>query len=440
MEHIKFHYRSLQDLRKELARLQVTLPLEENTAVLGKPISFGQVTLPNRLAIAPMEGADSLPDGSPSEMTRRRYLRFAEGGASLLWFEAVAVVPEGRSSPKQLMLNRNTLPAFQKMLEEVRQAGYKKNGYVPYLVMQANHSGRYAKPNGTSEPIIAYHHPVYEAAKPVDSSRIATDEYLKRLEEQFGEAALLCREAGFDAVDIKSCHGYLFAEFASAFTRKGPYGGSFENRTRLLRNAVNNAQAARTKKFLVTARIGIYDGFAYPYGFGSSTDGSQKPDYTEPVKLIQMLHQEMGMSFLNLTMGNPYQNTHVTRPYDMGKYVPPEHPLEGVARMYEGCHHIKKQFPNLVVSASAPSYLRAFSPALAAGAVVRGCCDFVCFGRLAFAYPNFPNTILQTGGIDEKKCCITCGKCGDLIRAGLPTGCVVWDAQTYLEYYRQMNY
>jgi len=78
----------------------------------------------------------------------------------------------------------------------------------------------------------------------------------------------LAKQAGFDAVDIKSCHGYLLAELTSAYNRYGEYGGSFKNRTRLLRNSVAAAKAHEDDRFMVTARVGIYDGFAYPYGFG----------------------------------------------------------------------------------------------------------------------------------------------------------------------------
>lgn len=125
----------------------------------------------------------------------------------------------------------------------------RANGFAPYLIMQANHSGRYAKPDGVPKPIIAYRHPIYEQRRPADDSCIASDDYLKGLEEKFGQAAVLCREAGFDAADIKSCHGYLLAELASAYTRPGPYGGSFENRFRLFINAFKNAKQAETDDF-----------------------------------------------------------------------------------------------------------------------------------------------------------------------------------------------
>lgn len=439
MKHERFHYRSLDDVRAELDKLSVSLPLSDNVSVLASPVTFGGHTLHNRLGIAPMEGADSLPDGSPSELTRQRYIRLAESGVAMIWTEAVAITPEGRSSPRQLLLNEQNLPEYARMISDIKEAGMKKNGFAPYIVMQANHSGRYSKPDGTPKPIIAYRHPIYEQTRPADDSCIASDDYLLRLEDTFGSAALLARAAGFDAVDIKSCHGYLLAELASAYTREGPYGGAFENRFRLLFNAVKNAKQVENESFSVIARIGIYDGFPYPYGFGVKPGEGITPDFTEGVRVIKTLHEQYGMPLVNVTMGNPYQNTHVTRPYDNGVYVPEEHPLEGVARMYEGVHAVKRACPGMTVSGSAPSYLRQFSANLAAGAVEQGFCDTVLFGRLSFAYPDFAKDILENGSLDPKRVCLTCGSCGVLIRSGNPTGCAVRFPDPYMKILKSLK-
>lgn len=437
MQHEKFTYKSLDELKAKAESLKVHLPFSEDISVLAKPLAFGNVVLKNRLGIAPMEGADALPDGSPSRLTTRRYVREAEGGSGLIWFEAISIVPEGRSSAHQLMLTKDNLEQYKRFTEEIKEAGRKANGFAPYLVMQANHSGRYSNPQGRPAPLIAYRHPEYEKLRPADDSCIVSDDYLKSLEEKFGEAALLAREAGFDAVDIKSCHGYLLAELNSAYNRPGQYGGSFENRTRLLRNGIAAAKAYETEDFLVTARIGIFDGFAYPYGFGVKEGEGAVVNTEEPIRLIRSLYKDYGLPMVNLTMGNPYVSTHVTRPYDHGKYVPDEHPLVGVARIINGIGAVKKAVPQMVISASGPSYLRQYSDLFAAGAIEEGLCDEMLFGRMSFANPGFANQIIKDGRMDAKKTCVACGKCGDLIRAGKPTGCVVRDTETYLGYYRE---
>lgn len=98
--------------------------------------------------------------------------------------------------------------------------------------MQLTHSGRYSKPEGVAAPMIAYRDPLLDPpVKVTDDGPVVSDEYLDGLVDIYVQAAKLAKEAGFDGVDIKACHRYLFSELLSAFTREGKYGGSFENRT-----------------------------------------------------------------------------------------------------------------------------------------------------------------------------------------------------------------
>ena len=437
MAHEKFHYKTWAEVQETAAAQGCTLPVAADTSVLGQPLTAGNVRFANRLGIAPMEGADSTPDGRPSDYTVRRYVREAEGGSAMIWFEAISIVEEGRSSATQLLLNRDNLDSYKQLVAQVKEAGLKANGYAPYLVMQANHSGRYSNPGNKPAPMIAYRHPELEQYRAADDSCIVSDDYLLSLEEKFGEAAALAKEAGFDAVDIKSCHGYLLAELTSAYNRPGQYGGSYENRTRLLRNGILAAKVYEDDNFAVTSRLGIYDGYTWPYGFGVSEGSGLEPDLTEPIRLVREMYEDLGLRFVDLTMGNPYATTHVTRPYDMGKYVPDEHPLLGIDRMIRGIGAVKQAVPEMVIWASAPTYLRQFADLYTAGAVEAGLCDGMLFGRMAFADPTFANEILHDGRIDPRHVCLTCGKCGDLIRAHKPTGCVVRDPQTFMPFYRE---
>lgn len=437
MAHEKFHYQSLDEVKAKAEELGLDLPFAKDTGILKTPLTVRNITFPNRLGIAPMEGADSLPDGSPSDYTYRRYIREAEGGSAVIWFEAISIVEEGRSSRTQLLLTQDTLESYKKLTAAVKEAGMKANGYAPYLIMQANHSGRYSNPDNKPAPMIAYRHPELEQYRAADDSCIVSDDYLKGLEEKFGEAARLAKEAGFDAVDIKSCHGYLLAELSSAYNREGMYGGSYENRTRLLKNGIRAAKVYEDDHFMVTSRLGIYDGYAYPYGFGVSPDSGLTPDLTEPVRLVRELHEELGLSMVDLTMGNPYATTHVTRPYDMGKYQPDEHPFVGLDRMIHGIGTVKKAVPEMVIWASAPTYLRQYADLFTAGAVEQGLCDGMLFGRMSFADPDFANEIIRQGRIDPGRVCLTCGKCGDLIRAHKPTGCVIRDNATFMPFYKE---
>lgn len=228
-----------------------------------------------------MEGCDANPDGTPHELTIRRYERFAEGGAGLIWAEAVAVMKEGRANPRQLYICDENVDSFKKMVEDTKNITMKKFGFEPMIIMQATHSGRYSKPNGFPEPLIAYNNSIFEKDNPISKDRILSDDYLKRLEEQYGVAAIQAQKAGFDGIDIKCCHRYLLCELLSAYEREGEFGGSLENRSRLLINGVKNAKAATDNKFLVTTRMNIYDGFPYPYGFGVYRPGGTALNSTQ---------------------------------------------------------------------------------------------------------------------------------------------------------------
>lgn len=437
MSQERFHYKTLEEVKERAEELKVYLPFSSSTDILKTPLKVGNVTFHNRMGIAPMEGADSLEDGSPSDYTIRRYVNEAIGGSALIWFEAISIVPEGRSSKTQLLFTEENVESYKRMNEKIKEAGRKANGFEPYLIMQANHSGRYSNPDNRPAPMIAYRHPQLEQYRAADDSCIVTDDYLKSLEESFGKAALLAKKAGFDAVDIKSCHGYLLAELLSAYDRPGQYGGNYENRTRLLKNGIKAAKVWEDENFQVTCRLGIYDGYEYPWGFGVSEGSGLKPDLKEPIRLVKELYGNCGIQMMNLTMGNPYATTHVTRPFDMGKYEPEEHPFTGIGRMIAGIGEVKKAVPEMVIFGSAPTYLRQFADLYTAGAVEEGFCDGMLFGRMAFADPDYANEIIKNGRIDPKRVCMTCGKCGDLIRAHKPTGCVIRDPKTFMPFYKE---
>jgi 2,4-dienoyl-CoA reductase-like NADH-dependent reductase (Old Yellow Enzyme family) len=432
-----FQYPHLEDVRRAAAALGVTIPLEEDLSALAQPLTIGAHTAANRLAIQPMEGCDGKADGSPDELTVRRYHRFAESGAGLIWGEATAVLPDARANPRQLMLTPQNVDAFKALVEQVKQRCLAKNGFEPVMIVQLTHSGRYSKPTGKPAPRVMYHCPPYEASAPLDDACLMSDEELDALPEAYAASARLAEQAGFDGVDIKACHRYLFSESLSAFTRPGRYGGSFDNRTRLLLGTVDAVRATISARTILTSRLNIYDGVEAPYGFGMDPDGSLTPDMTEPEQLVRMLHEQRGLSLIDFTIGNPYVNPHVNRPFDQGPYAPPEDPLVGVARMADCIGTVASAFPNLSVIASGLSYLRQWSPQFAAGMLAQKGVAMAGFGREAFAYPTFASDILHKGALDASKCCIACGKCTELMRMGSRAGCVVRDAAVYAPLYRE---
>ena len=166
-------------------------------------------TIPNRVVYQAMEGCDGTSDGKPGELTKRRYIRFASGGAGVIWFEATACCFEGRANPRQLWMCEENVEAFHLLLDAIRSASLKENGTVPLIIMQNTHSGRYAKPHGFPEPLIAYHNPLFEKDDPMSPKRVLSDDQLDRVRDNLIYSAALAEKAGFDGVDIKCCHRYL---------------------------------------------------------------------------------------------------------------------------------------------------------------------------------------------------------------------------------------
>jgi len=430
-------YTSIEEFKEQNEYLNTNLPISESAAVLGENVIVGKKTVRNRLVCQPMEGCDGTADGRPGEKTVRRYIRFAEGGAGLIWFEATACTEEGRANPRQLWLTEKNIDSFKSIVDTIRETCLKKNGYAPIIIMQNTHSGRYSKPEGKPAPIIAYNNPIFEKDSPIDKECIITDDGIDRVKDMLISTAVLAEKAGFDGVDIKCCHRYVNSELLSAYNREGRYGGSLENRTRLLREAVAGAKASCSSDFIVTSRLNVYDGFEYPYGFGVSRDGGLDFDITEPVWLLKELYS-LGVELVDITMGNPYFNPHVNRPFAIGPYSPEEHPLCGVARMLKGTARLKAEVPDMKIVASGLSFLGVAAPNVASAYIENGGFDLAGFGRTSFAYPEFAADIVNDGCMKKDKICICCSKCSEIMRGGDTPGCVIRDPM-YTELYKDFK-
>ena len=400
----KWRYKTIQDLQKAIDNLNLYIPFSDDLSVLSKPLVIDGKTIHNRIVYQPMEGADSHLDGSPGEQTVNRYNNFAKGGPGIIWVEATPVLPEARGNPRQLYLHEDNLPFFKKFVDDMRAECFRENNRDVFIIIQLTHSGRYSHQHGIPAPVIAHHNPYIEEKhfKP-DDSAIISDEELKRYEEAMGKASALSEKAGFDGAEVKCCHGYLASEFLTAYDRPGPYGGCFENRTRLFMNCIDNARANTKSSFTITSRLNIYDGGPYPWGFGTSKDGT--PDLTEPLKLIEMLRKG-GMKLLNLTMGSSCQ-FYIIAPKDNAT----ENPLKAIARMQDLTGKIKAANKDMYIVSSMYSYLQKFSPFAAAGSISAGISDMAGYGRMTFSYPDFARDIL-TNQFDEKRVCLCCPQCG----------------------------
>ncbi len=441
MRHERFDLHTLDELKEKLERLGVELPLSTDTDILAEPLELpGGKRLPNRFAALPMEGFDAAENGEPSYLSFRRYARYARGGYALIWCEATAVVPEGRSNPHQFWINEENVDTYRRLVERMREAARETHGHEVTIVLQLTHSGRYSKPSGVPEPIIAHHSAVLDRlhSLPPDYP-LVSDEYLDRLQEEYVKAARLAARAGFDGVDVKACHRYLVSELLASFTRKdSKYGGCFENRVRFLLETIDRIRS-EVKDVFVTTRLNVYDAIEYPYGFGVDAEDPARPDLSEPMRLVEML-RERGIPVLNVSIGNPYFTPHYGRPYDFpikNMQPPDEHPLEGVARFQQIASQIQQAFPDLPLVTGAMSWLRHLLPYAAAGMLKEGKASMVGLGRSSFAYPDAPADIMAKGTMDPNKTCISCSACTQIMRDGGRTGCVVRDRGIYAVEYRR---
>ncbi|HUP02830.1 MAG TPA: hypothetical protein VMU19_02495 [Bryobacteraceae bacterium] len=456
----RFHYAAVEEIRRAAAEVGarhvnfLDSP-DEVRGLLARPVAVGRETAGNSIAVHPMEGCDGEADGRPGELTWRRYHRFAGGGAKLIWFEATAVCREGRANPRQLWIHPGSVGDMARLLEMARRTHRERWGNDGDLIipMQLTHSGRYSWP----DRIIAAHNPVVDrkTGTPADLPPIS-DAELDRLEDRFVVAAGLALQAGFTAVDVKATHGYLASELLGAKRREGRYGGPLENRARLLRNVAGKIRAAYGKRLTIAMRLGCYEGVPYvrdaagvgapmefpvpyPYGFGVDANDPLREDLTE-VKQAVAWFRSAGVDLLSVSLGVPYFNPHVTRPFekpDEGNYEQPEHPLLGVDRHFRVTAELQRAFPDLPVLGAGYSWLQRFAPNAGAANLKAGAARFFGMGRNALAYPDFAKDLLECGALDEARVCKTLTFCTYLMRqrnhplGQFPTGCPPFDKEAY---------
>ncbi|MHB8522994.1 MAG: oxidoreductase [Limisphaerales bacterium] len=459
------------DFRRHVVSLGIDLPCEDAIVTgaaspLAQPVTGVAIngkTIGNRVAIQPMEGWDGTTAGGITDDVRRRWRRFGESGAKLICGgEAMAVCPEGRANPNQLIICERNKKDLAELSEILVRAHKEHHGSADGLVLgfQLTHSGRFCKPNDKFrlEPRVAYRHPLLDKKFGVASdAQVFSDDELARLVERYVEAARIAWDVGADFVDIKHCHGYLLHEFLSAFTRPGKYGGPFENRTRLLREIVSGIRE-RGNKIDLAVRLSAFDFvpfkpnpgqsrpgkfgpgvpedfshcLPYRFAFGVNAGHPVKHDLTETFQFMELC-AELGVKILNLSAGSPYYNPHIQRPAaypPSDGYQPPEDPLVGVARQIDVVRQLKAEAPaKLVLVGSAYSYLQEYLPHVAQYVLRRGWTDVVGLGRMVLAYPTILADAIRQGSLATKSICRTFSDCTTAPRNGLVSGCYPLDRQ-----------
>ena len=434
-----------------LRLLGVELPFDADVlgspeSPLARPLDAGPLRIGNRFTVLPMEGWDGTPDGRPTELTERRWRRFGESGAKLVWGgEAVAVRHDGRANPNQLVIGERTADDLARLRRTLVDAHVDSHGSDDGLVvgLQLTHSGRYSRPEGPPAPRTAHHHPLLDRRLGIDGdpAPVMSDAELDELVEVFVQAAVLAHQVGFHFVDVKHCHGYLGHELLSAVDRPGRYGGDLAGRTRFLRSIVEGVRAAApglevgvrlSAADIIPYRAGS-DGVGepepwadgtYPYAFGGDGTGTGI-DLAEPVAVLDEL-ATLGVSLVCITAGSPYTCPHLQRPAlfpPSDGYQPPEDPLVGVARLVHLTADLKRARPDMVVVGSGYSYLQEWLPNVAQAVVSGGLVDSVGLGRMMLSYPEMPADVLAGRPLAARRICRTFSDCTTAPRNGLVSGC-----------------
>ena len=452
-------FKSADAFRAHLRHSAIAIELDDELAPkpdspLGRPFEAGGVRVGNRFCILPMEGWDGTREGGPSDLTRRRWRRFGESGAKLVWGgEAVAVRHDGRANPRQLVMTARTQPAIASLREELVDAHRSRFGGdadADLLIgLQLTHSGRFSRPNDWDrpEPLAACRHPVLDRRFP-DGVRIITDAELDALVEDFAAAARLAASAGFHFVDLKQCHGYLGHELLGASTREGRYGGPLNRRFTFLARLIEAVRAA-APGMLIGVRLSAFDSLPYHRGadgvgelddpaalsdaaapgFGLLRDDDMDVALADSRALLRALDR-LDVRWICVTGGSPYYCPHLQRPASfppLDGYQPPEDPLRGVARQIEATARLKSEFPQMVFVGSGYSYLQEWLPHVAQAAVRCGRTDFVGLGRTVLAYPELPDDVLAGRPLRRASLCRTFSDCTTGPRLGLASGCYPLD-------------
>lgn len=447
--------KTVEAFRARLDQLNLDLPCDDAVipapdSPLAQPLDVDGFRVGNRWVIHPMEGWDAEDDGAPSELVRRRWLNFGRSGAKWLWGgEAMAVTPEARANPNQVVIGASTRDALARLLADTIETHRTAFGGADDLLtgFQLTHSGRFSKARDKRrmEPLIAYHHPVLDRRFGISpDSPVLSDDDLRRIIDRFIAAALIAESCGAHFVDIKHCHGYLGHELLTAVTREGAFGGSLENRTRFLREIVAGVRAAT--KLRIGVRFSAFDFVAYKPDPAQSTPKKLGPgipedphgvtsvDLSLAIEFLQVL-STLGIKMVNLTAGSPYYNPHVQRPAlfpPSDGYQPPEDPLVGCVRQIKAHAELKRRFPELITVGTAYTYFQEYLPHVAQAVVRRGEIDTVGLGRMVLSYPTLPADSLA-GHLSKKSICRTFSDCTTAPRNGLRSGCYPLDA-----YYRTL--
>ena len=387
-------------------------------APLLQPGQIGSLQLKNRIALAPMGENFGGLDGHATEKTQAYYEERARGGAGLIILGTTAVSwPSGTSEPHQLGISSDDfIPTLAQVVRRVHVHGAK-------VAIQINHSGKVAAndrahgremwvpsvppalpPNASMRTITPQELSTFVGVGPhPDRYRVMDEADIAQMIEWYAAAAVRAQQAGFDAVEVHCAHNYLIAGFLSPYfnQRTDGYGGSYENRTRLMRELLTE----------VRRRVGP----DYPIWVRLDAEEMHTPGGIELEEALQTarLCEQLGVnaisvsSYARLTRGSDFTDAPI--PQKSGAYLEFANAFKRVVRI-----------PIIVAGR--------VEPEAGAAAIGAGEADFIAMGRKLLADPELPNKLLA-GQPEAIRPCIYCYACVSEIFVNRGIKCAV-NAQT----------
>jgi 2,4-dienoyl-CoA reductase-like NADH-dependent reductase (Old Yellow Enzyme family) len=386
-----------------------------------EPLAIRGKTMPNRFFAQAMEGNDGENKGQPSERTVERYAALARGGWGAVQVEATSVTETSLARINGMIINRRNLDSIKRLVDT-----FRKYNDSSCLFLQITHSGERSGPFSELVTLTPGDRGGLPDGPRNAGARFLSGDEIERIREKFIEGALLAEEAGMDGIDFKICHGYFGAEMLRpSNTREDKWGGSFENRTRFLREAIGGIKGGlRSRDFILGSRLSAFEGIRG--GCGSAGPDEIVEDISETLKLVRVM-DDLGMDFVNVSAGIPALTGAITRPTEISRHMALHH-----LRYTRAVKDLaERENRSLKVIGSAYSTYRSAAPAMMEEMLSKNYVDACGFGRQIFADPLTPKKIASG---EQVNWCLLCSGCSKLMAAQMNDGCIV-----YNDYYRELN-
>ena len=355
------------------------------------PVTVGRMTVPNRIVMAPMERNYGNRDGTVSGRTKAHYEERARGGVGWIDVESTFVHPAGRGRTHQLGLHDDAcVPGFRELADIAHRHGAR-------IGVELHHAGRNTSRAVSGHEVVAPSPVPCPEAGP-DVPRELTKEEIDGLVESYGRAAGRAAEAGLDAVELHSAHGYLPLAFLSPLTNKrgDEYGGSLENRMRFALRVIDAFKRSVPEHVTIGCRFSAEE--FLPGGL----------TVEDTVHYARAL-EAAGVDYLSVSAG-------VYASFE--RIIPPM--SEPAGWLLPLASAIKAAVSIPVVGVS-----RFTDPRDADAAIRDGKVDLVAFGRAFLTDPAWPQKARE-GRLDEIVECIGCNQgCTARIAVQLDVTCLV---------------